>query len=151
MGLPTSDRAYVFGIINIMKDATDRSDAKLRVVMVQEDILLRLQTELQRRRFAAKAFRDEGVVKSETRSAQVDATKTGTLTVSYEDWDPNDKANWFRIGIYQGLCEMATRYKVGTHGICGPMMRIEIAVPTGWIGKATVDGPACGGTVRPTH
>jgi hypothetical protein len=145
MGLPTSDRAYVFGISNIMKDTTDQSHAKLRVIMVQEDVLLGLKKELQRRHIAS----EEHSVKSESRSAVSPAQFDATITTMTDD--PKDKANWFRSGIWQGLTEMAMRYQEGTQGICGSMMRIDLAVPAGWLGNSVnVGGSECGGTERPT-
>ena len=145
MELPTTDCAYVFGISNIMLDTTDQSNAKLRVVMVQEDVLLALRTELRRRhtrRSAAGGSSEKRSVDGGKRLAASTMRFDDTLgkADAYEDdeGESTDKADWFRSGLWRGLCEMALRYRPGTQGICGPMMRIELAVPAGWAAAASV-------------
>ena len=119
MGMPVVSHPYVFGLANIHQfdDETGqvigKSHAKLRVVMVQESALLALKANLRLQR---------------------NRHKERTEPEPEPEPEPGEGADWFRVGLYHALVEMANAYREDTHGVCRPMMRTVIAVPTGWAG-----------------
>ena len=131
MGMPVVSHSYVFGIANIHQfdDETGqvigKSQAKLRVVMVQESALLALKANLRLQRNRQR----------ERRRAKPDS-KPEHEPEPEPDPEPGEGADWFRVGLYHALVEMANAYREDTHGVCRPMMRTVIAVPTGWAGPA---------------
>ena len=85
--------------------------------MVQESALLALKANLRLQRNRHK----------ERRRAKPDSKPEPE-----PEPEPGEGADWFRVGLYHALVEMANAYREDTHGVCRPMMRTVIAVPTGW-------------------